>query len=118
MYFSQKSISTKIVFSTLYSHMWTPEEAMKSKSFSDSHAELIRYHCQSDAFMYECAGQGVAFLTGRAIDLAVLAYLQTHGTPMDVIETVVTRPSKGPINRIIKHVVKHAGVNAKTGDTT
>ena len=86
--------------------MWTPEEAMKSKSFSDSHADLIRYHCQSDAFMYECAGQGVAFLTGRAIDLAVLAYLMQHGTPMDVIETVVTRPSKGTINCIIKHVGK------------
>jgi hypothetical protein len=56
--------------------------------------------------MYECAGQGVAFLTGRAIDLAVLAYLLQHGTPIDVIETVVTKPSKGTINRIIKHVVK------------
>ena len=58
--------------------------------------------------MYECAGQGVAFLTGRAIDLAILAYLQQHGIPMDVIETVVTKPSKGTINRIIKHVVKQA----------
>ena len=86
--------------------MWTPEEAMKSKSFSDSHSALIRYHCQDDDFMYECACQGVAFLTGRAMDLAVMAYLQEHGTPMDVIETVVTKPTKGTIHRIIKHVVK------------
>ena len=56
--------------------------------------------------MYKCAGQGVAFLTGRAIDLAVLAYPLQHGTPMDVIETVVTKLPKGSINRIIKHVVK------------
>ena len=86
--------------------MWTPEEAMKSKSFSDLHAKLIRDHCQSDAFMYKCTGQGGAFLTGRAIDLAVLAYLQMHSMLMDVIKTVVTRPSKGSINQIIKHVVR------------
>ena len=97
--------------------MWTPEEAMKSKSFSDSHADLIRYHCQSDAFMYECAGQGVAFLTGRAIDLSVLAYLLQHGTPIDVIETVVIKPSNG-------HHQSHyqargqASVNTKTGGAT
>ena len=48
----------------------------------------------------------MAFLTGRAIDLAVLVCLQQHGTPMDVIETVVTKPSKGTINQIIKHVAK------------
>ena len=48
--------------------MWTPEEAMKAKAFSDSHAELVKRHCPGDDFMYECAGQCIAFLTVRVGD--------------------------------------------------
>ena len=31
--------------------MWTPQEAMKAESFSDSHAELVAKHCPGDDFM-------------------------------------------------------------------
>ena len=83
--------------------MWTPAEAMKAKSFSDSYAELVKQHCPGDDFMYECAGQGIAFLTGKAMDQAVLAFLLECGTPLDVVETKVLKPSKGEVKRAIKH---------------
>ena len=83
--------------------MWTPEGAMKAKSFSDSHAELVAKHCPGDSFMYKCAGQGIAFLTGKAMGDAVMAFLLECGSPFDVVETKIIRPSKGKVNRIIKH---------------
>ena len=80
---------------------------MKAKSFSDSHAELVLKHCPGDSFMYKCAGQGIAFLTGKAMDDAVMAFLLECGTPFDVVETKIIKqiikPSKGKVNRIIKH---------------
>ena len=59
--------------------MWTPEEVMKAKSFSDSHAELVAKHCPGDSFMYKCTGQGIAFLTGtRLLHQEVKTLLEAH----------------------------------------
>ena len=79
--------------------MWTPAEAMNTKSFSDSHYRTlncqVQRHCPEDDSMYECtcARQGTAFLTGKAMDQAVLAFLLECGTPFDVVETKVVTPS-------------------------
>ena len=74
-----------------------------AKSYSDDYIEFVN---SSDKFLYECAGKGISFLIGKAIDDAVVRFLDFMGTPKDVVETTVVKVSKGDQPRISKHRVE------------
>ena len=86
--------------------MWTPDEALVAKSYSDEYIEFVKQFDSSDEFLYECVGKGIAFLTGKAIDDAVIKFLDVMGTPKDVVETTVIKVTKGDQPIIIKHRVE------------
>ena len=48
--------------------MWTPEEALIAKSYSDEYIDFVKQFDSSDEFLYECAGKGIAFQTDREGD--------------------------------------------------
>ena len=83
--------------------MWTPEEALIAKSYSDEYIDFVKQFDSSDEFPYECVGKGIAFLTGKAIDNAVVRFLDVMGTPKDVVETTVVSVTKGDQPKIIPH---------------
>ena len=62
-----------------------------AKSYSDEYIDFVKPFDSSDEFLYECAGKGIAFLTGKAIDDAVVRFLDVMGTPKDVVETTVVK---------------------------
>jgi hypothetical protein len=86
--------------------MWTPEEALIAKSYSDEYIDFVKQFDSSDEFLYECAGKGIAFLTGKVIDDAVIRFLDVMGTPKDVVETTVVNVTKGDQPKFIKHRVE------------